>query len=71
MSFISEVKNLRHKDSLSVHGMDARCRVRKDPNDRARFETRRGQGRCRLRSSINLNSLPNCSCDFYFLLFVY
>ena len=33
MPIISEIKDLRHKDSLSVHGMDARCRVRKDPND--------------------------------------
>ena len=42
--------------------VDARCRVRKDPNDRAEFETRRGQDRCRLRSIINLSSLPNLSC---------
>ena len=62
MPFISEVKDLRHKDSLSMHGMDARCRVCKDPNDRARFETRRGQDRCWLRNSINLSSLPNLSC---------
>ena len=44
MPFISKIKNLRHKDSLSVHGMDARCPVCNDPNDGARYETRRGLG---------------------------
>ena len=41
---------------------DAHRCVRKDPNDRAQFEARRDQDRCRLRSSINLSSLPNLSC---------
>jgi hypothetical protein len=61
MPFISKIKNLRHEDSLSVHGMDARCPVCKDPNDGARFETRRGQGRRGFWRSNNLRSFPDLS----------
>ncbi len=58
-----ETSGLNHAirlHSLSMHGMDARCRVCKDPFFGAQFETRRGRGLRGLRSN-NMSSFPHLS----------